>query len=256
MMHNTHELRHQGAHHGKGGKGEQPVGPFIPPRIITNDTLYEIRPPDRTNGYGARASTAGANYRSSAADSAPASGSSTAEGRSRGGDGGVGSDVGLGEYEPEFIVDGFLCSPLLDVGSDLPQGETFRQMLDHVQATEYRTHSTVQEPVSGGAKEDYRMTEIPITREMFMVKLASTLNEWRSGSTPEQYEEMITPLVTTAAERRLNASVGATAASGATARDNSFYRSEYVKPVNSRNPPQTGRRTVMPRLSICVLTEL
>jgi hypothetical protein len=251
MMHNTHELRHQGAHH---GKGEQPAGPFIPPRIITNDTLYEIRPPDRTNGYGARASTAGANYRSATADSAPASGSSTAEGRSRGGDGG--SDFGLGEHEPEFIVDGFLCSPLLDVGSDLPQGEAFRLMLDHVQATEYRTHSTVQEPVSGGAKEDYRMADIPITREMFMVKLASTLNEWRSGSTPEQYEDLITPLVTTAAERRLNASVGAAAASGATTRDNSFYRSEYVKPVNSRNPPQAGRRTLMPRLSICVLTEL
>ena len=248
MMHNTHALKHVGGRHNHHIPGKPPSGPFVPPRIITNETLYYTEPTSHNVTEAEKdrelERVNRAEYRSQ--------GPSRATTATDDDDG-----LGLGEQKAPLAVTGYLEHPLLDVGSDLPQGEQFRQLMEHVQTTEYKMYNSVQEPVAG-SKHDYRLIDIPIPSEMFVVKLASTVNDWKSGSTPEQYEELIAPLLSNSTERRLNSNVGGSNSNTAatTAKDHSFYRSEYVKPVNSRNPTQGGQRAIMPRLSICVLTEL
>lgn len=305
MMHNTHEIKHRSFiahnHHRAGGYSHSnghghegtPSDPFIPPRIITNDSLYQALPIStdsrahtRASGRNVSAGHAGHLFLNEFQPyEVPGSRGASADGRSRNLQSGSGSrgssfpshqqggGLGLGEQQPASVtVDSYLDYPLADVGSELPMGANFRRLMDHVQATEYKMNTTVEEKISSIAGDlgsnsvpgqDFRLIDVPITPEMFMVKLASTLNEWRSGSTPEHYEDLITPLVNNNngnTERRLNASVGVGGMSGSSngsggpGKDGSFYRSMHVQPVTGRTP--MPRRTVMPRLSICVLTEL
>ena len=169
------------------------------PRIITNDSLYRIQRPAGRLGHTRGHCNDGAGGNASAVDA------------------------------ETYPVGDFLTCPLSDVGTDLPKGELFREVLEHVCKSEY-------------VKEGKEV----LTPEMFVVKLSSTLEQWKSGGNPGVYEDLIAPLTQAPVERRLNLT-----APGGTA--SPFYNTGSVKASNKHWPSAKGS---VQRLSIIALTAL